>query len=1187
MFLSRVCFDGWRYRGRLLLLVLAMLPAAAAAQDFRGAIGGRVVDESGGVLPGVTVTVTSAATNINQNTVTNDTGTYSVLYLTPGSYKVTAELQGFKKMVRDVEVRLGDRLEIDFRMEVGRLEESVTVGAETPLLETRTGSAGQVIDEKQIALMPLSDGNPFVLARLAPGVAYHGDLKFSRPFDNGGTSDFTADGGPGRNEFSLDGSPNMANGRRVAFVPPAGAVQEFKVETATFDAQQGHTAGATVNVTLKSGTNKIKGDAYYHYRDEILSANDFFLDRAGRPKDDTGYKRYGFTAGGPAFLGKLYDGRDKTFFFTAFEWLYDTFPEPGQFTVPTEAQRNGDFSSLLSQGIIIYDPVTAVRRADGRIERQPFANNIIPQNRISPIAREMLKYYPLPNQVGTATGVNNFITANSRGDDFYSMNYRVDHVLTDRQRFFVRYSRNNRVEHRGNWTGELNSVRPTGNFLYRINDAVNVDHVWTMSSSSLLNVRASWSRFQEPSIRQHQGIFDPASLGFPPAATQYFGDNKYFPSINFDDGSFADLGDSFAGGTTARIYSFQPTWTLIRGTHSFRSGTDIRVYREDGAPSVHSAGQYNFGRGGVLTRQLDNSPSAAIGQDLAALLLGYPSGGSIDRSADRFNQVLYGGVFVQDDWKVSSKLTLNLGLRWEYEGAPTERDNRNVRGFDPNADLSITAAAQAAYARNPIPEIAPSAFRVKGGLQFASSSNRGTYNPDMNNFQPRLGFAYQANEKTVLRGGWAIYSVPALFDISGIYQPGFSQATGIVPSLDTGLTIRATLANPWPDGVLTPPGNSNGPNTFLGRTLGSGGNAPGNRFNDVLDYRNGQSMRWSLSMQRELPGQWVIEGAYVASRSYDLSTDFNANPVPREYLSISPIRDDATINFLTANVPNPFTGLLPGETLNGTAQRQQLLRPFPQFQAIDVRRYDGSSRFDSAQLHLSKRFRSGYMIDTAYTWSDFKEKVTLLNDTDPDYEERLQETQLPHRLVVNGIWELPFGHGRKWGSAANPVVNALVGHWSVSAIWNWQSGRPNLSMGNVYYSGDITQLKTKYTKDPTVPVFDLSGFYFHDAAVQTNGVDDPAKQRADQRIRLGSNIRTLSSRWDGLRGPRYTNWDMSFVKGLEFGHVRAQFHIELYNAFNDVFYNNPNLDPTNANFGFVSSQNNLPRNIQIGTKIIF
>ena len=503
-----------------------------------------------------------------------------------------------------------------------------------------------------------------------------------------------------------------------------------------------------------------------------------------------------------------------------------------------------------------------------------------------------------------------------------------------------------------------------------------------------------------------------------------------------------------------------------------------------------------------------------------------------------------------------------------------------MRGWDPNAELAITSAAQAAYARNPIPEVPASDFRVRGGLLFASDSQPGTYNPDNNNFQPRVGFAYQLNEKTVLRGGWAIYAVPALFDISGIYQPGFSQATNIVPSNDVGLTIRSTLATPFPDGVLSPPGNSNGVNTFLGRGIG--------RFNDILDYSNGQSMRWSVGMQRELPGQWVVEGAYVASRSYDLSTDVNINGVPRQYLSTSTVRDNTVINSLTANVTNPFAGLIPGETLNNaTTQRQNLLRPYPQFGNIDVRRYDGSSAFDSAQFRLERRFSGGYTVLTSYTWSNFKEQVTKLNDTDTGYEERYQDTHLPHRLVMNGIWELPFGHGRRYGSGTNQLTNAIIGNWSVSAIWNWQSGRPNISMGNVYYDGDITQLKTSYSNDPSQPMFDTSGFYFHDAAVQTNGVDDPVKQRADQRIRLANNVRVIPSRWNGLRGPRYTNWDMSFVKGFELGRVRAQLHLELYNAFNDVFYNNPNVDPTSANFGLVTSQNNLPRNFQIGTKIVF
>ena len=1163
--------------------ILFLLSAHARAQDFRGAIEGRITDNTGAAVPGASVSVTNTATNVTLSAVSNATGQYAVPFLTPGRYTVKVELAGFKTIERrDVVVRIGDRLALDFTLEVGQLEETVTVSSSVPLLETRTGSAGQVIDEKRIAVMPLSDGNPFVLSRLAPGIAYTGDLKFSRPFDNSGTSSVTADGAAGGNEFTLDGSPNMAHGRRVAFVPPAHAVQEFKVETATFDAQQGHTAGATVNVTIKSGTNQFHGLAEYHYRDEALSKNDFFLERAGRPKDQLDYKRYGFNLGGPVWLGNLYEGRNRTFFFSAVEWLYDKFPEPGQFTVPTEAQRNGDFSALLSQGIVIYDPLTAVRRPDGRIERQPFPGNIIPPERIDPIAREYLNYYPLPNQPGDAQDRNNYLSTNQRGDDFYSINFRVDHVLTSAQRFFVRYSRNDRVEYRGNWTGEVNGIRPTGNFLYRINDAVNVDHVWTMSPSSLLNVRASWSRFQEPSVRQHQGLFDPASLGFPASTTRFFGGKAYFPRFEFDDGSFSELGDSHAGGTNSHIYSFQPTWTLARGNHSFRTGYDFRVYREESFPSVHDAGRYDFSRGSVLTRQFDNSPAAAIGQDLAALLLGLPSGGFIDRSADRFNQILYHGVFFQDDWKVNNRLTLNLGIRYEYEGAPTERFNRNVRGFDPEARLAISDAAEAAYAANPIPQVPPDAFDVRGGLTFADDGNRGFVNADTNNIQPRLGFAYQASDRTVIRGGWAIYTIPALFDYTGVYQPGFSQSTPIVPTPDAGLTIRATLANPFPDGVVDPPGASLGPNTFVGRSIGRLG---------PVDYRNGQSMRWAVSVQRELPGEWVAEVAYVGNRNYDvtLNSDFDVNAVPREYLSTSPIRDQATINFLTTNVANPFRGLLPGEGLNGsTVQRQQLLRPHPQFTSINMRRYDGSGLYNSAQFRLEKRFSRGYTVLATYTYSHSKERASLLNPTDTELEERYNENDLRHRLVLNGVWELPFGRNRRWGADAHPLVNALIGDWNVSFIWQWQTGRPNLTLGNVYYDGDINALKTDFSGDVSQPVFDTSGFYFHDEAVQVNGVVDPARQRADTRIRLEHNIRTLPSRPEKLRGPRYTNWDMSFVKGFPIGDkVRAQLHLELYNAFNDVFYNNPNLDPRSADFGKVTSQNNLPQNLQIGFKVLF
>jgi hypothetical protein len=1152
------------------VLTVAVAPSALA-QETRGSISGTVKDNSGGALPGVTVTATQKATNRATSAVTNEAGSFNLLFLQPGIYTVSAELSGFKKTVRDnVEVRVNDRMGIDLTMEIGGLEETVTVVAESPLLETRSGSQGQIIDEKRISLLPLSDGNPFVLTRLAPGIAYTGDLKFSRPFDNGGTSAVVADGAPGANEFTLDGSPNMASGGRVAYVPPSDAVQEFKVESATFDAQQGHTAGATVNVAIKSGTNNFRGTGYFFYRDEKLSTNEYFLEKAGKPKSLMDYTRWGGTLGGPII-------KNKTFFFGVFERLDDKFPEPDSFTVPTAAQLNGDFSALLSQGIIIYDPATAFLNAAGRVERLPFSGNVIPASRLSAIAKNYMKYYPTANQAGDAQGRLNYLSEQPRTDDFYAFTIRGDHQFTQNQRIFVRWNKNDRREARSNWTGEVSGVNPTGNYLFRKNDQVTIDHVWTMSSGMLLNLRGGYALFQEPNIRQHQDVFDPATLGWSSSVTQYFGSTDYMPRFTLSGTS--SIGENLGGNTEHGIWSFQPTWTKASGSHNFRAGWDWRVYQEYGAGPGASAGQYDFNTD--YTRQYDNSPAAAIGQQLAAMMLGQPTGGFIDRNADRYNETRYQGFFFQDDWRVNNKLTINLGLRYEYEGATTERDNRNVRGFAPTANLTITSAAQAAYAANPIPEVSPSAFKVLGGLGFTDASNRGFYAADKNNWQPRLGMAYSIDSKTVLRAGYAIYTVPAV--IWSVRQSGFSQATNIVPSNDNGLTFVANLANPFPSAVADPTGASLGPNTFVGRQL--------DRWeNDVNGFQNPQAMRWSIGVQRELPHQWVVEGAYVGNRSYDISVDTELNPVPRSYLSTSRERDQTTINYLTANVTNPFRGLLPGTSLNGsTVQRQQLLRLYPQLANIQSRAHDGTGSYNALQGRVEKRFTAGYTILVSYTWSKFTEQVSQLNATDSAYEKRPADADIPHRLVASGIYELPFGHGKKWGADWNGALNAVLGGWSIQAIYQVQSGRPVSTWGNIYYGGDRNSLKADYSKvKDGLPIFDTSGFYFHDAAVQTNGVDDPAKQRADTRIRLAQNVRYFPTRLSSVRQQALSLMDMSFVKKFQFtSSVRGQFHVELLNAFDQPFFNVPNLDPTSSDFGKVTSTQNLALNVQLAFKLVF
>jgi hypothetical protein len=450
---------------------------------------------------------------------------------------------------------------------------------------------------------------------------------------------------------------------------------------------------------------------------------------------------------------------------------------------------------------------------------------------------------------------------------------------------------------------------------------------------------------------------------------------------------------------------------------------------------------------------------------------------------------------------------------------------------------------------------------------------------------PRIGFAYQLKEKTVLRGGFGIYMVP--FVIDGVQQTGFSQSTSIVPTLNTGVTFApacatcGNLLNPFPTGVATPPGSSLGAGTFLGR---------GFTFIN-LDRRNGMTQRWEFSVQRELPGQWLLEAAYIGNRSYNLPTSTDiTNTLPRQYLSTSPVRDQATIDFLSANLRNPFRGLIPGEGLNGdNASRSQLLRPFPEFGDITTQRYDGSAIYHGGQFRLERRFTRGFTLLTSYTWSKSIDEVRFLNDSDTDYERRISADDIPHRVVVSGIWEMPFGRNRKFGANWNRVVNAVIGGWQLQGIYQWQSGRPiNLDDRNIYFNGDPSKLRANISGESIDRAFDTSGFYFNDAAVQTNGVIDPAKQRADQRIRLSNNIRTLPSRLTGFRGQNLDLWDLSLIKNFSISErVKFQLRGEFLNAFNHPQFGDPNTDPTNSNFGKVTGQNNLPRNVQIGLKLIF
>lgn len=1184
----------------LLWIGLGLVPVTA--QETRGSIGGRVTDSTGAVVPGAKVVATNTQTNTASETTVTGEGNFTVLYLLPGAYSVSVEAQGFKRLVRTgIELRVADRVSIDLQLELGGVTETVNVSGEAPLLEVSSATAGQVIDRRRISELPLAEGNPLTLIQLAPGIVITGGFTSNSALSNSGPSNFESGGSPGGNEFTLDGSPNTAdrqgNGAaRVGLQPPTDAVEEFKVVTASFDAQQGRTAGASIDVAVRSGTNELHGTLYEFVRNDKLAANSFFLNREGTPRQTRRYNRFGGTVGGPIVLPKIYNGRNKTFFFTSYEGIRPITPSLETLTVPTDAFRRGDFSSLLNlpTPLYVYDPATA--RVDGaRVVREPIQCNgrlnVICPDRLSPVARNYLSFLPQPNtNVGSST--NNFVGNASPINTYNVFLARGDHHINERNRLFFRYSQSQREELDENSAGVNNGVRINGRVGHRGNKGGVFDYVYVPSATTVFNLRAGMTRFKQDRFSMSSFDYDVRNLGFSEQTLRLFTANT-LPQINI--GNYSSPVEPTGYLITTPTWSLQPTLTKVTGAHAIRAGYDFRVYQENRRDQTFQAGQFNFNND--FTRLNDQNPSIPLeqnqAQSIAALLLGVPTGGNFPLLADRAATAKYHGVFVQDDWKISRRLTLNLGLRYELDLGTTERYNRIVAGFDRGAANPAEAAVRANYALNPIPEIAAADFRLPGGLRFADEDDRAAFRADRNNFQPRIGVAYQLNDRTAIRGGWAMFMVPFVLD--ALNQNGFTRSTPLIASPDRGLTFQSTLANPFPSGYVAE--INRGLDSLVGQNPGT-----------VItgDRKNGMVQRWEVSLQRELPGRWLVEAAYIGNRGYDLLTAVDANPIFRQFQSTSPVRDQALINLLDTPVTNPFrnvpaflgTNLYTATVIN----RSQLLRPFPQYTGIAEERYDGKSSYHAGQVRLEKRFSRGYTILGSYAWSKYLEEATLLNPTDAAYEKRLSEFDSPHRVAISGIYELPFGRGRAFGSNWKGLTEALFGGFQVQGIYQFQAGRP-LTIGNVYFNGNLSDLDMKIASDTiggvgTTNILDNTfqrdiretGFYFTDDTVRTNGQLDVAKQRNDARINLGNNIRTLPSRASNFRDDSISLLDVSLIKNFAFTErVKLQARAEAINSLNKAHFSGPNINPRDIAFGRVTNLDGptLPREFQIGLRLIF
>jgi hypothetical protein len=1178
------------------LVLLGGTALVAEAQEFRATVNGKVTDTTKAAVPGATVIAHNDETNETATVTTGADGNFTIPFLKPGTYTVTVQASGFKKYGRRVRLEVSQTATINVELGVGNLAEEVSVTAEAPLLDLGKADRGTVIDNLRVTELPLNARNPFMLSMLVAGVNYNGPAIYQRPFDNGAIADWSINGGANRNnEFLLDGAPNnsIQGGNNIAYVPPVDAVQEFKIVTNSYDAQYGRTAGGVVNVSLKSGTNRLHGSVYEFMRRKWLDANTVVLNARGAPKSRHFLDQYGFQVDGPVRIPGLYDGRDKTFFLFNYEGYREGTPSPQFSTVPTDAFRRGDFSQLVDGSgrlITIYDPATG-RLENGVWVRDPFPGNIIPASRIDPVAKRILGFYPSPNNVspGVPPWQSNLANLDHiNRDKFYNWVAKLDHNFGARDRMFVRYGQNHRNEIR-NFNAISSGPAQDGQLpLERINYTGVADWVHLMGSA-VLNVRASANRYVELARADPGMGFDAAELGFPTTLSGQL-PIKMFPRLEAEE--FVNLGrDGFTKEPT-NVFSLQPNVSLFRGAHNVRFGTELRITQYSRQVSGRGGMRLRSTRG--FTQRDFNRADALSGNAFASFLLGAPSEGQIDFNVFPIYMWKYIAPWIQDDWKVTRKLTLNLGLRWDFNRPLRERFDRMNFAFDP----SVVSPVSARIDKTRFPGL-----DVRGGLRFAGvdGNPREPWRLDENNLQPRLGAVYQLDDRTVLRGGVGRYY---LNPVSVGFTQGFSVQTPFVASLDGNRTPLYNLANPYPSGVIQPAGADGGLDTFLGRAIS---------FSNP-DFKIPHVDQFSIGVQRQLPWDVVVEVSYVGSRTRDVQTrDTGINEPPQSLRDKCDVTQGGNRAFCDERLPNPFFGV-PG--FEGTAHftsptlsRYDLSRPFPQFGRItETERNDGKIWFDSLQVVLNKRMSRGLTLNGTYTYVPrFDEEgtgaTTDFNNLNPetfvDEVARVvnrgpYRSHRPHRITASGVWQVPVGKGRRFAGNASGLVDRLLGGWELAVLGIYQSGQP-------WHLPEFLEI----VKDPFVPI-DVKAPQF------IKGVQPCVAQLRDGRyqlipisvaagctepnflVREPYQTRRTMFRDDRLRRPSYLDLTMNLAKTTRINdRVRLQIRLEAFNVLNSPMYDERDYqrDQNNPEFGTINkntvNQSNFPRFIQLGFKLLF
>ncbi len=1133
------------------LLAFAFVAVAAHAQDARARVQGAVTDSTQAMVAGAQVTLRNTQTGIVVVQPTGQAGQYLFDFVLPGTYSVTVEMTGFRKFVQNnVLVQSRGDVTVNAVLELGSIGESVTVEAAPVAVNFNTTTMALTLDMKMANSLPVISRNPYLLVAMNPAVVVRSAAEQS-PFHHWAASQFDVGGNTNtKNDIILDGSPAMTT-QKSSYTPPMDAVQEVNLQQNAVDAEFGHSAGGVISMQMKSGTNAFHGTAYFLGRNPVLNA---LADRTTFAKNLTRQSTWGATSGSPIKKNKLFN-------FFAYEGWRTIQPLAVLNTLPTDLERTGDFSkSLNTQGAqrTIFDPYTTVTNGSV-VTRQPFAGNVIPSTRIDPTSRKVIGDLWKPNTLGTGpTQVNNFVTGYANRFKYWNFSDRVDWNISDRLKVFGRYNQFKTYTKWDDFTGGALSQPVDGSKRHSI--SFSGDAVYTLNASTVINVRGAYNSivdsFGEPSSTLKEADLEkfwPGNGWYKP----YLADlpDIYYPGITVRAGSVTTLGKTGYWFQEPNSYNLESKMSKNAGKHYVKVGGEYR--RENVNASRPRPMSFDFRPN--LTADTYNAPNTALrGDAWATFLLGALDGASTISSIPiQRPRVDFMGLFVHDDFKLTPNVTLNLGLRYEYYTPMRDTEDRLSRYLD------LTNAIPEFQSQAPVLPAAATALRTSapiynGAWVFADSNNRGSWNAPKALFMPRVGLAWRINNSTALRVGFARYIVPSTLTdglniLGSVPYPGFDATSTALDPLQ-GIP-QQRLSDPFPGGLVPVTGKTFGRYTNLG--------APTTWYQQ--NFTPGVNDRINVSLQRQLPGRILADITFFMNQGHN-------SPYPYDVNQIDPRIGFRVGNAVTQAVPNPFLNILPRDKFPGQLRTQsqisvsELLRPYPQYGALtETLRGAVGNRYRSLQMQFQRPFVNGFNFVVGYNYN--RERNQEFYDNVDNFTNTFTwqpATNARQRVTGAAIYELPFGKGRKFLHGGNRLVDAVLGGWSTSGLFSYNTG-VFLRLGGVIVDGDPT------LSNPT------SGQWFDTSKI---------------RQLTPFTRRTNPVQYDGLKGPRFVNMDTTLSKDfaiLPENRLKFELRGEAYNLLNAFTGNNPDLGVTSPNFGKITTQRAgiYGRQIQFSGRLIW